>query len=154
MNTLNDKQKGILLSLSGILIITPDSLFIRLVKINSWELVFYRGIIPFLCLFLGLLIYYNKNFIKYFLAIGFYGVLNAIIVAATNVTFIVSLENTKDLYKKIPNDITIVAESGIKDGDDLNFVADLGYDGVLVGTSLMKTGNPGHALEVLIKGLR
>ena len=94
MNTLNDKQKGILLSLSGILIITPDSLFIRLVKINSWELVFYRGIIPFLCLFLGLLIYYNKNFIKYFLAIGFYGVLNAIIVAATNVTFIVSLENT------------------------------------------------------------
>ena len=47
-----------------------------------------------------------------------------------------------------------VAESGIKDGDDLNFVADLGYDGVLVGTSLMKTGNPGHALEVLIKGLR
>ena len=94
MNKLNDKQKGIILSLGGILIITPDSLFIRLVNINSWELVFYRGLIPFLCLFFGLLIYYNKNFLKSFLAIGFFGILNAVIVAGTNVTFIVSLENT------------------------------------------------------------
>ena len=54
----------------------------------------------------------------------------------------------------LPRKALKVAESGIKNGDDLNFVADLGYDGVLVGTSLMKTGNPGNALEVLIKGLR
>ena len=33
------------------------------------------------------------------------------------------------------------------------YVADLGYDGALVGTSLMKTGNPGHALEKLLGGV-
>ena len=33
---LSDKQKGIALSLIGVLIITPDSLFIRLIYIPSW----------------------------------------------------------------------------------------------------------------------
>ena len=65
-----------------------------------------------------------------------------------------NLNHLKIAFPLIPRKALKVAESGIKDGDDLNFVADLGYDGVLVGTSLMKTGNPGHALEVLIKGLR
>ena len=44
---LSDKQKGVGLSLFGVLIITPDSLFIRLINIPSWELLFYRGLIPF-----------------------------------------------------------------------------------------------------------
>ena len=94
MLKLEDKQKGVLLSLCGILIITPDSLFIRLSNINSWDLVFYRGIIPFVLLFLGLVIYYKKNFLKIFMAIGIAGVLNALIVALTNITFVMSLENT------------------------------------------------------------
>ena len=45
-----------------------------------------------------------------------------------------------------------VAESGIRSWDDLQYVSDLGYDAVLVGTSLMKTGNPGKALEALLGG--
>ena len=44
---LSDKQKGIALSLIGVLLITPDSLLIRLIDIPSWELLFYRGLIPF-----------------------------------------------------------------------------------------------------------
>ena len=40
---LTDKQKGIGLSLLGVLIITPDSLFIRLIDMPSLELLFYRG---------------------------------------------------------------------------------------------------------------
>ena len=56
---LTDKQKGIFLSLIGVLILTPDSLFIRLINIPSWELLFYRVLIPslFLCIFL--LLYYK-----------------------------------------------------------------------------------------------
>ena len=45
-------------------------------------------------LFLGLFIYYKKDFLKAFLAIGIAGVLNALIVALTNITFVMSLENT------------------------------------------------------------
>jgi indole-3-glycerol phosphate synthase len=46
-----------------------------------------------------------------------------------------------------------VAESGIYTSDDLKYVSELGYDAALIGTSLMKTGNPGKALETLIGGL-
>ena len=91
---LSDQQKGIFFALGGILIITPDSLFIRLVEIKSWDLVFYRGIIPFFLLLIGLLIFYKKKFIHSIYVIGYAGLINAVIVALTNITFIFSLENT------------------------------------------------------------
>ena len=82
------------MALVGVLFITPDSLSIRLVSVNSWELMFYRGLIPFVCLFFLLLFIYKKNFIKFCLAIGYAGVLNAVLVALGNITFVTSLENT------------------------------------------------------------
>ena len=91
---LENKHKGLLLALIGVLFITPDSLSIRLVSVNSWELMFYRGLIPFVCLFFLLLYIYKKNFIKICLAIGYAGILNAILVALGNITFVASLENT------------------------------------------------------------
>jgi len=94
---LENKNKGLLLALMGILFITPDSLSIRLADIkgvNSWELMFYRGLIPFICLFILLLFVYKKNFIKICLAIGYAGVLNAVLVALGNITFVASLQHT------------------------------------------------------------
>ena len=91
---LNNQQKGIALAFIGVLMITPDSLFIRLVSINSWDLIFYRGIIPFICLFIGLLVAYNRKFLSALYAIGLAGVLNAIIIALMNISFIASIENT------------------------------------------------------------
>ena len=91
---LSDKQKGIALSLIGVLIITPDSLFIRLIDIPSWELLFYRGLVPFICLFLFLLIYYKKKFINSFLILGMPGLLYAVLIALGNTTFVISVQNT------------------------------------------------------------
>ena len=91
---LSDKQKGIGLALFGILMITPDSLLIRLISISSWELIFCRGLVPFICLLVTLLFFYKKNFIHACCAIGFAGLLNAILVALGNITFVESIENT------------------------------------------------------------
>ena len=91
---LSDKQKGIALSLIGVLIITPDSLFIRLIDIPSWELLFYRGLIPFFCLFVALIIYYKKQFIHSLIITGFSGLLYAFLVALGNATFVLSIQNT------------------------------------------------------------
>jgi len=91
---LTDKQKGIALSLFGVLIITPDSLFIRLINISSWELLFYRGLIPFFCLLLFLLFYYNKKFLQALVLIGLPGVFYAILIALGNSTFVLSIQNT------------------------------------------------------------
>ena len=52
----------------------------------------------------------------------------------------------------IPSNSIKVAESGIRSKNDLKYISGLGYDAVLIGTSLMKTGKPGKALEILIEG--
>ena len=89
-----DKQKGIALSLIGVLIITPDSLFIRLINLPSWELLFYRGLVPFFFLFIFLLLYYKKNFLHSFIIIGISGLLYALLVALGNTAFVISIQNT------------------------------------------------------------
>jgi len=91
---LTDKQKGVALSLIGVLVITPDSLLIRLINIPSWELLFYRGLIPFVLLFILLLLYYKKNFLHSILITGLPGLFYAILVALGNTTFVISIQNT------------------------------------------------------------
>ena len=94
MNNLNDKQKGLFLALIGVLFITPDSLFVRLIGLESVELVFYRGLIPFVCLLILLTLMYKKLFFIKLYSIGIAGIINAILMALGNITFISSLENT------------------------------------------------------------
>ena len=64
MNNLTDQQKGSLLAFVAVMFITPDSLFIRLSNVDTWGLVFYRGIIPFFTVFFIMLIVYQLNFFK------------------------------------------------------------------------------------------
>ena len=47
MKNLSDQQKGSFLAFVAVMFITPDSLFIRLSNVDTWGLVFYRGMIPF-----------------------------------------------------------------------------------------------------------
>ena len=61
-----------------------------------------------------------------------------------------NLELFETVLNKLPSDCVKVAESGIKTQDDLNYISQLGYDAALVGTNLMKTGNPGTALAELL----
>tara|TARA_Y100000590_G_scaffold109920_1_gene125316 strand:- start:3771 stop:4634 length:864 start_codon:yes stop_codon:yes gene_type:complete len=91
---LTDKQKGISLAFIGILFITPDSLLVRLISLSSWDLIFFRGLLPFFFLLITLLIYFKKNFYHACFSIGIAGVFNAILLLLANITFIMSLENT------------------------------------------------------------
>tara|TARA_Y100000590_G_scaffold422186_1_gene526605 strand:- start:614 stop:1477 length:864 start_codon:yes stop_codon:yes gene_type:complete len=91
---LTNKQKGMGLAFLGVLFITPDSLLVRLISLNSWELIFFRGLLPFSFLLIMLLIYYKKKLFHVCLAMGFAGVINAILILFGNITFIMSLENT------------------------------------------------------------
>ena len=94
MKNLSNQQKGSLLAFIAVFFITPDSLFIRLSAIETWGMLFYRGAIPFIVVLTGLLIFYKKNFFKVLLSMGMHGVFYALIFAITNITFIVSIQNT------------------------------------------------------------
>ena len=52
---------------------------------------------------------------------------------------------------QLPGDSVKVAESGIHNADDIDNISGLGFNAGLVGTSLMKSGNPGTALAELLK---
>ena len=90
----NDQKKGMLMAFTAVMLLTPDSLFIRLANINSWNLIFYRGFIPFVTVFVGLLLIYKTNFIKQTFSNGWHGVAYALTFSITNITFVISIENT------------------------------------------------------------
>ncbi len=94
MKNLTDHQKGSLLAFIAVMFITPDSLFIRLSNVDTWGLVFYRGIIPFLTVLLGMLIIYKLNFFKILFTSGYHGIFYVITFSVTNITFVVSIQNT------------------------------------------------------------
>ena len=94
MNNLTDQQKGSLLAFIAVMFITPDSLFIRLSNVDTWGLVFYRGIIPFFTVFLGMLIIYKLSFFKTLFNSGYHGLIYVGTFSLTNITFVVSIQNT------------------------------------------------------------
>ena len=94
MKNLTDQQKGSLLAFVAVIFITPDSLFIRLSNVDTWGLVFYRGIIPFFTVFVGMLLIYKLNFFKMLLSSGYHGLIYIGTFSVTNITFVVSIQNT------------------------------------------------------------
>ena len=94
MKNLTDQQKGSLLAFTAVMFITPDSLFIRLSNIETWGLLFYRGAIPFITVFIALLIVYKANFFKLLFSMGRPGIVYAVTFSITNITFLISIQNT------------------------------------------------------------
>ena len=94
MKNLTDQQKGSLMAFVAVMFITPDSLFIRLSSVDTWGLVFYRGIIPFFTVFLGMLLIYKLSFFKILFTSGYHGLLYIGTFSLTNITFVVSIQNT------------------------------------------------------------
>ena len=94
MKNLTDQQKGSLMAFVAVMFITPDSLFIRLSNVDTWGLVFYRGIIPFFTVFLGMLLIYKLSFFKILFNSSYHGIIYVVTFSLTNITFVVSIQNT------------------------------------------------------------
>ena len=90
----NNQRKGMILAFAGIMFITPDSLLIRLANLESWNLIFYRGFIPFSLVLLGLLIIYKEKLFKEIINNGWHGFFYACTFTLTNIVFVVSIERT------------------------------------------------------------
>jgi len=94
MLKLNKIQKGTLLAFIGVMIVTPDTLLIRMVSLDTWSLLFYRSLFPSLALFIGyFIVFKNRTFVDFY-NIGFPGVFNALCVLGGNITFIFALAHT------------------------------------------------------------
>jgi len=66
-------------------------------------------------------------------------------------TLTIDLNVSDILIKSIPNDVFVIAESGIETKADLNKMVNRGVDGCLIGSCFMKETYPGHALQQLME---
>ena len=94
MKNLSNQHKGSLLAFIAVMLITPDSIFIRLSNIETWGMLFYRGAIPFVVVLIGLIFFYKNNLLKALINIGYPGVFYVISFSICNITFIISIQNT------------------------------------------------------------
>ena len=105
---METRNKGLLLSLIGVIIISPDSLLIRLANIDDLSLIFYRSALPIITILIFLIYNYQKSFIKSFLLIGLPGVIYAILYAITHICFVYSIQNTA-----VANTLVLIASAPI-----------------------------------------
>ncbi|TBV27666.1 indole-3-glycerol phosphate synthase TrpC [Meridianimaribacter sp. CL38] len=68
-------------------------------------------------------------------------------------TFEVSLETSKTLSTKIPDEFVKVSESGLSNIQSIQTLKTYGYQGFLIGENFMKTNNPGVIAKEFIKTL-
>jgi len=94
LKNLSNQKKGSFLAFVAVMLITPDSIFIRLSNIETWGMLFYRGAIPFLFVLIGLIFFYKKNIFKALIAIGYPGIFYVLSFSICNITFIISIQNT------------------------------------------------------------
>ncbi len=70
------------------------------------------------------------------------------------VSLAVDRERFRTLRPHLPRDLPVVAESGLASIDDVRRVAALGYRAALVGSALMRAGEPGQLLEQMLRAGR
>lgn len=68
-------------------------------------------------------------------------------------SFETSIDVTFNIFKNIPNHVTVVSESGIKTPHDVEKLLGIGVDAILVGETLLKDKDPGLAILDLLEKL-
>jgi len=69
-------------------------------------------------------------------------------------TFDVDFQNSYHLKSRLPVGLPIIAESGIQDRSDCQQLKNWGFNGALIGESLMKSSNPKELLKELINEVK
>lgn len=105
---MSNRNKGLLMSLIGVFILSPDSLLIRLADLNDLSLIFYRGALPPITIILFLIIYYKGNIAKSFLLMGKAGIIYALLHSLMFITFAYSIQHTA-----VANTLVIIASAPI-----------------------------------------
>lgn len=106
MQELPDHAKGLLVTGTGVLLLTPDSLLVRLIGLDPWDMVFWRGLLVAIGLAGFLAAYYRGQTAARFRAIGRSGTAVAVLFAAGTLFFIYALSRTT-----VANTLIIVSAS-------------------------------------------
>ena len=67
---LTDQAKGIFITVAAVLIISPDSLIVRLLDLDHWTLLFWRGLLVSAGMIISLTVFYRSDTLQQFRKIG------------------------------------------------------------------------------------
>ena len=104
----NEQAKGILITVCAVLIISPDSLIIRLLNLDHWTLLFWRGLLISIGVITSLALYYRRDTLLQFRKIGYSGILLINTFTASTVFFVIALT-----YTSVANTLVIIATAPI-----------------------------------------
>ncbi|MEB8433274.1 DMT family transporter [Cocleimonas sp. KMM 6892] len=105
-NPTSDHLKGILITTLGVLILSPDALLIRLLDVETWTAVLWRGIAFAAGISILMLLMYREKTLKQFKNIGRAGLLIGLIFGVSSFFFTASIQNTS-----ISNTLVIISTS-------------------------------------------
>lgn len=105
---LSDQAKGLLITTLGVLTLCPDTLLVRLLDMDKWALIFYRGAMLGSCLTLAIAVLNGRNTLKQFTNIGVPGLGIAMLYSGSTLCFVTSL-----YYTTVANTLIIVSGSSM-----------------------------------------
>ncbi len=91
---LGDRKKGILLAFFGVLVLSPDSLLVRLIDVPFYTLMFWRGFFIFLSLALFLLYDTQKGFVRLWFKVNKATLMVSLLFLVSTFLFVASLQHT------------------------------------------------------------
>jgi drug/metabolite transporter (DMT)-like permease len=86
--------RGILITISAVVILSPDALLVQLVSVDPWTLIFWRGLLSGSAILLFCLAQMRTTFVRKVLAIGRAGMLAGLLQAAATCFFVNALRQT------------------------------------------------------------
>lgn len=91
---MTDRLTGLALSVSGIVLLSPDSLILRLINVDVWTLVFWRGSLSALGLLIMIALIDRRSPLRAMLSIGAHGAWVAFSFAIGAFAFVFAIMNT------------------------------------------------------------
>ena len=91
---ISDHLKGLLLTFSAVLILSPDALLVRLINTELWALLFWRCLLTGLMMMTFLALRYRRDLFKVIINTGRPGLLSALTITCGSLLFVSSLKQT------------------------------------------------------------
>lgn len=97
--------RGVLMSALGMILISPDSLLLRLIgDPNTWDLIFYRSGLTVVSLCAVLALRHRRGLVRHLRALGPYALLSGLILSSGNFLFVNAITHTS-----VANTLSILA---------------------------------------------
>ena len=91
---MSEHLKGLLITTLGVLLVVPDSLFVRLIYAEPMVIAFWRSLISGIFVFLLVALFYGKQGFKDVVNAGFSSLIYAVLIASTAPAFVLAITNT------------------------------------------------------------